>query len=85
VDRVFWYLVVRDAAIAFLVAGIVPFVIGSVFTGRPGVVPVVISGKLLFEYAGVVVCAALSMDDALVFFIVTLVAAGIIFFQLSFL
>ena len=80
---VFWYPVIRDAAIAFFIAGIAPLIIGFAFTVRPGYVLAVISGTLLLEYAAVVVGIALSIDDALVFCIVSLVAAGIIFFQLS--
>jgi hypothetical protein len=81
--RVFWYPVIQDAVIAFFIAGIAPFVIGYVITGRPGPVLAIISGTLVLEYAAVVVGTALSMDDAIVFCMVTLVAAGIIFFQLS--
>ena len=81
--RVFWYPVIRDAVIAFLIAGIAPFVIGSAFALPPGNVLAVISGTILLEYAAVIVGTALSIDDALIFCIVSLVAAGIIFFQLS--
>ena len=72
-----------DGVIALLIAAIAPFIAGFFFMVPPGPVLALMSSTLILEYGAVFIGKALDMDDAIIFIIVTLVAAGIIFFQLS--
>lgn len=75
---IFW-----DGVIALFIAVVAPLLTGFFFMVPPGPVLALVSGTLILEYGAVFIGTALSMDDAIIFIIVTLVATGIIFFQLS--
>jgi hypothetical protein len=73
----------RDCVIALFIGGIAPFIAGFFFTVPPGSVIALMSATLILEYGAVFIGTALVMDNAIIFIIVSLVATGIIFFQLS--
>jgi hypothetical protein len=73
----------RDGIIALSISGIAPLLAGFLFVVPPGPVLALMSATLVLEYGAVFIGTALSMEDALIFIIVSLVATGIIFFQLS--
>lgn len=73
----------RDIIIALCISGITPLMAGFFFKVTPASVLALMSATLLLEYGAVFVGTALGMDNALIFSIVSLVAAGIIFFQFS--
>jgi len=73
----------RDCIIALFIGGIAPFIAGFFFMVPPGSVLVLMSATLILEYGAVFIGTALDMDNAITFIIVSLVATGIIFFQLS--
>jgi hypothetical protein len=75
--------VIRDTIIALILAVILPFLIAYFFLVPVGFVLTLVTVTLFLEYAAVFIGTAMGMDDAIIFFIVTLVAAGIIYFQLS--
>jgi hypothetical protein len=73
----------RECFIAIGISGIAPLVAGFFFTVPPGPVIALVSATLILEYGAVFIGTALGMEDILIFIIVSLVAAGIIFIQLS--
>jgi len=73
----------RDGIIALGISVIAPFLVGYLFLVPPGSVLALVSATLVLEYGAVFIGTALSLEDALIFIIVSLVATGIIFFQLS--
>jgi hypothetical protein len=75
--------IIRDGIIALCISGIAPLLVGFFFMVPPGPVLALMSATLILEYGAVFIGKALGMEDALIFIIVSLVATGIIFFQLS--
>jgi hypothetical protein len=73
----------RDCVIALFIGGISPFIAGFFFMVPPGSVLALISATIVLEYGAVFIGTALDMGNAITFIIVSLVATGIIFFQLS--
>ncbi len=73
----------RDCVIALFIGGIAPFIAGFFFTVPPGSVLALMSATLILEYGAVFIGTALGMDNAITFIVVSLVATGMIFFQLS--
>ena len=74
---------VRDGVIVLSVAGLGPFLAGFLIKIPPGPVLALVSATFILEYAAVFVGQAFGMGNIITLVIVTLVAAGIIFFQLS--
>jgi|WetSurMetagenome_2_1015567.scaffolds.fasta_scaffold38930_3 hypothetical protein len=76
-------VIVRDVIIAFCTSGVAPFIAGFFFMAPPASVFALISATIVLEYGAVFIGNALDMDNVLILITVSLVAAGIIFFQLS--
>lgn len=76
-------VIFRDSVIALGISGIAPILAGFFFMVSPASVLALISATLVLEYGAVFIGNALGMDNALILLTVSLVAAGIIFFQLS--
>ncbi len=73
----------RDCIIALFIGGVVPFIAGTFFMVPAGSVLGLVFATLFLEYGAVFIGAALDMDSAVIFIIVSMVALGIIFIQLS--
>lgn len=76
-------VIVADVITGLIFAGIAPFLAGFVFMVPPGSVIALVLATLIVEYGAVFIGTGLGVDSAATLIIVTLVATGIIIFQLS--